>query len=139
MNSVGRGLSVGLSVLASVLVGAVVRVLPLDESLRGPAFTGVGVALVVGLVALVVKLAVGARGASTSGVKVLLGAQVGTFFLRLVAVGVGMAVYSRGAASNAPLAYVSGFFAVYLLQQAIEVGSLLAHRAGAVKAEVTSR
>jgi hypothetical protein len=139
MNALGRGLSVGLSVLASVLVGGVVFALPLDETLRRPALVGVGVALVTGLAALALKLSVGTKGTTTTGVKVLLGVQVGSFFLRMIAVGVGMVVLMRGPASNAALAYVLGFFGVYVLQQAVEVGSLLAHRAGSVKSEVISR
>jgi hypothetical protein len=139
MNTLGRGLSVGLSVLASLLVGGVVYALPLEASQRTPALAGVAVALIVGLVALALKLMVAGREVTTTGVKLLLGVQVGSFFLRLMAVGVGVAMLARGPSSDAPLAFVLGFFAVYMLQQVVEVASLLTHRSSSVKSEVISR
>jgi hypothetical protein len=118
-----------LMMLAGALAAVAVALFPLEPGPRSSAMLGVAVGTIVGLLAIVIKTQLVALApAGSTGVQAVLAGQVLTFFLRLLAVGVGaLALHQNPLAS--PVAYVLTFFTVYLAQQFVEVRSLLAARA----------
>ena len=118
--------SIGLTVLLGALVARGVTAVHLEPATRGSALLGVGVSTVLGIAALIIKTQFMRLIAPGSpGIKALMGGQVLSFLLRLLAVGVG-AVALKADPDSSPAGFVLAFFAVYMTQQFVETRSLLA-------------
>jgi hypothetical protein len=118
--------SIGLTVLLGALVALGVTAVHLEPATRGSALLGAGVSTLLGVGALTIKVQFSKLVApGSSGIKALMGGQVLSFLLRLLAVGVG-AVALKADPDSSPAGFVLAFFAVYLTQQFVETRSLLA-------------
>lgn len=121
------------------LVAGVALLLPLEAESRTSSLIGALLASLVGGLVMVIKSQLAGAGlAGPASVKSLLTAQVSTFLLRLLAVGVGAAVLKGRELS--PVAFAIAFMVVSLLQQMLETHHLLAGttRSARVKPEVIS-
>ncbi len=113
--------SVMVGVLGALVAGCVFA-FGLDAAAQVSALIGVAVGTLFGFVALVVK-GQEAPQRATAKVKHLLSTQVVSMLLRLAALLVGAFALKR--AGLEPFAYVLAFFAVYLLQQLVELRFVL--------------
>lgn len=104
-----------LSLAAAAAGIAVVMSLDLPHDVRSDALLGVALSAASGGLALVRKR----RALMKTGLKAVMTAMVSMFFLRvlLLAIGLWAVVHAGGA----ELAFVIGFFAIYFVQQTLEL------------------
>jgi hypothetical protein len=116
------------TMLITLALGAVVSgltsVLPFDEAGRSAWWLGALIASVLGLLTLVIKTQLSGGGLKgTAAMKALVTAQVLSFMLRLIAVGVGALALKLN--DGSPMTFVIAFFIVSLAHQALETRTLL--------------
>lgn len=104
-----------LSAAVATAAVAVATALPLTDDLRSAALLGIGLSGASGGLALVLKR----RGLLKNGLKAVMTALTLMFFVRSLLLGLGLWVVVR--AGGLELAFVIGFFSVYLLQQTLEL------------------
>ncbi len=111
-----------ISLALAGAAAALVALLPLSPRVASAAWLGVGLAIGSGTVALILKRWAMSRGgtASLPADLKLLGA---TFALRLVMLCVGLVIVTRH--DEGALAFVTGFFGLYLAQQWVEINYLV--------------
>jgi hypothetical protein len=128
--NISKALGAGASVASAILL------LPLESELRVPGLVGATIGGLVGVLGLVIKAPHQTPVEGPAAMRVMLSAQMTTFTLRLLAVGIGAAAFKFDG-DFSPVAYVAGFFCVYLIQQFAEMRSLLAGAQAVAKKEVT--
>lgn len=104
-----------LSAAVATAAVAIATALPLTEDQRSAALLGIGLSAASGGLALVLKR----RGLLKNGLKAVMTALTVMFFVRSLLLGLGLWVVVR--AGGFELAFVFGFFSVYLLQQTLEL------------------
>jgi len=104
-----------LSVAAATAAVAIVFALQLDSEVRSGALLGVALSAASGGLALMLKR----RALLRNGLTAALGALALMFAVRAVLLGVGLWVVVKGEGTE--LALVAGFFAVYFVQQTLEL------------------
>jgi hypothetical protein len=104
-----------LSAAACTAAVAIVMALPLDEPTRSTTLLGVALSGASGGIALVVKR----RSLARNGLTAVLGALTFMFFVRGALLALGLTFVVRG--DGVELAFVAGFFAVYFIQQTLEL------------------
>jgi len=113
-----------LTLVLGGVVAALTSVLPFDEAGRSAWWLGALIASVLGLFTFVIKTQLSGNGLKgTAAMKALVTAQVLSFMLRLIAVGVGALALKLN--EGAPMTFVIAFFIVSLAHQALETRSLL--------------
>lgn len=119
------------------LAAAVTLVLRFEPAERSAWLVGCLTAAVLGALTLLLKTTLTGMGLTgAAALKALMTAQMLTFFLRLLVVGVG----AFGTQQNdlSPVYFVIAFFVVSLAQQVLETRSLLSARHPVKSSEVTS-
>jgi hypothetical protein len=126
-----------LTLAIAGLVAGLLVVLPFEQASSVSWLIGALSAAVVGAVVLVLKLTVASPSLTgTAAMKALLTAQVLSFFVRLIAVGVGAVLLLQS--ERSPVMFVFSFALASLGQQFLEARSLLARNpVKPVKSEVT--
>lgn len=109
-----------LSAAAVCAAVAVVMGVPMEEELRSAALLGIGLSGASGGIALVVKR----RTLLRKGITAVFTAMATMFAVRGLLLGLGLWVVVRGGGTE--LAFVAGFFAVYFVQQTLELSWVVA-------------
>jgi len=125
--------TIPLALAIGGLSAALVIVLPFSPESSSAWLIGALAASVTGAIALVVKTLLGGSTAGltpAAAMKALLGAQVSSFLLRLLVVGVG--AFAVRALNFSPIMFAISFALVSLVQQVLETRSLLAARTAPV-------
>jgi hypothetical protein len=112
------------TVALSGLVGVCAMVLPLDEGTKTSALIGALAASVMGTLVIVLKTQLGKGLTGAAALKVMMTSLGLTFMLRLLTVAMG-AIVLKQSESLSPIAFVIAFFISSLLQQLLEMRSLL--------------
>jgi hypothetical protein len=113
------GTYAGLSTAAVTSAVTLVLALPLADDLRSAALLGVALSGASGGLALVVKR----RALMRNGITAALAAFAVMFGVRVLLLALGLATAHHG---DAELGFVGGFFAVYFVQQTIELSWVVA-------------
>ncbi|MBL8956760.1 MAG: hypothetical protein JNK82_38660 [Myxococcaceae bacterium] len=109
-----------MSAGAAAAAVTVVFAMPLEAAVRADALLGIGISAASGGLALVLKR----RAVQKNGITAALTAVVVMFLLRILLLGAALTYVIKGGGNE--VAAVAGFFAVYFVQQALELSWVVA-------------